>query len=230
MKKDRVWDELLSENDAGVVEKGGYGKSRGLGKKPLIMVIDMQYNYLGEDKPVLEQIEKWPSGGGEAGWRAVESIEILLEKARAKKIPVLYTRNVQKNISFDSFSNKTNRDQSKYIDGHPGTMIIDRVSPQQGELVIDKAYASAFYGTPLASWLVKLKIDSLLIVGGSTSGCVRATAVDAVSMNFNVAVIEDCVYDRIEISHKISLFDLWMKYSDVISLEESLEYMDGLST
>lgn len=228
MSRKSAWDGLLSENDKGVVEKGGYGKRRGLGKSPLVMVIDIQNNYVGEDKPILDQIGEWPSGGGEAGWRAIENIEKLLAKAREKKIPILYTRNVQKNIIFDSFSNKTERDQSKYIEGHFGTLIVDRVAPQQDELVIDKAYASAFYATPLVSWLVKLRIDSILIVGGSTSGCVRATAIDAVSRNFHVAVIEDCVYDRIEISHKISLFDLWMKYSDLINLEESLEYIEGI--
>lgn len=228
MARKRVWDEILSETDKEVVVKGGYGRRSGLGKRPLVMVIDIQNNYVGYDKPILEQIDEWPSGGGQVGWRAIENIEKLLAKSRDKNIPILYTRNVQKNITFDGFSNKTDRDQSKYIEGHFGTMIVDRATPQPGELVIDKAYASAFYATPLVSWLVKLEIDSLLIVGGSTSGCVRATAIDAVSRNFRVAVIEDCVYDRIEISHKVSLFDLWMKYSDVINLQESLEYIESL--
>ena len=225
----RIWEDLLSDTDKEVVVKGGYGKSRGLGKRPLVVVIDIQNNYVGEDKPILEQIGEWPSAGGETGWRAIENIEKLLTMAREKNIPVLFTRNIQKNIIFDSFSNKTDRDQSKYIEGHFGTLIVDRVKPQPNELVIDKAYASAFYATPLVSWLVKLEIDSLLIVGGSTSGCVRATAIDAVSRNFHVAVIEDCVYDRIEVSHKVSLFDLWMKYTDVIDLEEALAYIEQVS-
>jgi len=228
MSRARIWDDILSETDKAVVEKGGYGKSRGLGKKPVIMVIDIQNNYVGEDKPILEQIGEWPSGGGEAGWRAIENVEKLLEKARGNDIPVLYTRNVQKNISFDSFMNKTNRDQSKYIDGHFGTQIVERVAPQAGDLVIDKAYASAFYATPLVSWLVKLGVDSIIMVGGSSSGCVRATAIDAVSRNFNVAIVEDAVYDRIQSSHKAALFDLWMKYADVINLEETLNYIDEL--
>jgi len=224
----KPWDTLLSEEDKQVVIKGGYGKGRGLGKKPLIMVIDVQYNYVGDDKPILEQIDEWPSGGGAAGWRAIENINTLLEKARNKCIPVLYTRNVQKEISFDSFSNKTDRDQSKYIEGHRGTMIVDEIAPQDGDLVLDKAYASAFYATPILSWLIKLGIDSLILVGGSTSGCVRASAIDAVSRNFNVAVIEECVYDRIQSSHKSSLFDLWMKYCDVINLDSALTYLEPL--
>ncbi|MFG6117975.1 isochorismatase family protein [Thalassobacillus sp. B23F22_16] len=228
MTRVRPWESLLSDTDKEVVQRGGYGKSRGLGKKPLVMVIDVQNNYVGEDQPILDQIGEWPSGGGEAGWRAIEKIDTLLDNAREDNIPILYTRNVQKNISFDSFSNKTDRDQTKYVDGHFGTQIVDRIAPKDGELVIDKAYASAFYATPLVSWLVKLGVDSLIIVGGSTSGCVRATAIDAVSRNFNVAVVEDCVYDRIELSHKASLFDLWMKYADVINLDESQSYLSEL--
>lgn len=224
----KPWDTLLSDEDKQVVIKGGYGKGRGLGTKPLVVVIDVQYNYVGDDKPILEQIGDWPSGGGSAGWRAIENIDILLQKTRSKNLPLLYTRNVQKEISFDSFSTKTDRDQSKYIEGHRGTMIVDEIAPLDGDLVLDKAYASAFYGTPLLSWLIKLKVDSLIIVGGSTSGCVRASAIDAVSRNFNVAVVEECVYDRIQSSHKASLFDLWMKYCDVISLDSAMKYLEPM--
>jgi len=221
----RIWDDLLTRTDQDVVARGGYGKSRGLGKRPILVVIDIQYNYIGENKHILEQIGEWTSGGGAAGWRAIEKIARVLAKGREMKLPVLYTRNVQKNITFDSFSNKTDRDQSKYVDGHRGTQIVDEIAPQPDELVLDKTYASAFYATPMVSWLVKLGVDTLIIMGGSTSGCVRATAIDAVSRNFKVAVIEDCVYDRIELSHKAGLFDLWMKYTDVIDMESALEYL-----
>ena len=228
MERKRPWDELLTDDDRGVIKFGGYGKGRGLGKKPMVVVIDIQYNYVGEDKPVLEQLGEWPSGGGEAGYRAIEKVKVLLDKAREKDIPILYTRNVQKDIKFDSFSNKTDRDQSKYMEGHKGTFIVEEIAPTPKDMILDKAYPSAFYGTPLLSWLVKLGVDSLIIVGGSTSGCVRSTAVDAISRNYNVAVVEDCVYDRISISHKAGLLDLWMKYTDVPNLEEILGYIEEL--
>lgn len=228
MAQAHIWESMLTEEDKIVIRKGGYGKQRGLGKKPMLMIIDPQYNYMGADKPITEQLDEWPSGGGALAWKAARNIKKLVEAAREAKVPVLYTRNVQKNIAFDSFGTKAARDQSKYVEGHRGTFIIDELTPQPGDLVLDKAYASVFYGTPVLSWLIKLGIDSLIIVGGSTSGCVRASTVDAVSRNFNVAVVEDCVYDRISISHAAGLLDMWMKYCDIAFSEDIFEYFKGL--
>lgn len=223
----RIWEDAITENDRLVIEKGGYGVKRGLGKKPLLVIIDVQLNYVGADKPIAEQLDEWPSGGGEAGWKAIRRIEQLKQAAKESNIPVFYTRNVQKKTSnFDSFAAKAKRDNTKYIDGHPAADIVKELAPDDHDLVIDKSYASAFFGTPFISYLIKMGIDSLILVGGSTSGCVRATAVDAVTHNFNVAVVEDCVYDRIELSHKAALLDLWMKYCDVETSEEILNYFN----
>ncbi|MFO7264091.1 MAG: hypothetical protein A6D91_09245 [Bacillaceae bacterium G1] len=220
-----VWEDALTEVDRLVIEKGGYGKRRGFGKKPALVIIDVQYNYVGEDKPIEEQLDKWPSGGGANAWAAIRNIIKLREAAKANNIPVIYTRNVQKKtIAFDSFAVKANRDNSKYIDGRPETQIVKELAPDDNDLVVDKSYASVFFGTPFISYLIKMGIDTLILVGGSTSGCVRATAVDAVTHNFNVAVVEDCVYDRIQLSHKAALLDLWMKYCDVVDSAEVVEY------
>ncbi|MDN4491983.1 isochorismatase family protein [Ureibacillus aquaedulcis] len=225
----RVWDSSLTATDKIVIEKGGYGQSRGLGKNPLLVIIDAQYNYIGADKPIAEQLDEWPSGGGDIAWKGIRKIEKLKESAVENNIPVLYTRNVQKKtIQFDSFSTKAKRDQTKYLDGNPASDILECLAPTERDIVVDKSYASAFFGTPLISYLVKLKIDSLVIVGGSTSGCVRATAVDAVTHNFNVAVIEDAVFDRIELSHKAALLDLWMKYCDVVPSDNIFHYFNEI--
>lgn len=223
----RIWEDALTENDRLVIEKGGYGVKRGLGKKPLLVIIDVQLNYVGADKPIADQLDEWPSGGGEEGWKAIRRIEQLKQAAKENNIPVFYTRNVQKKTSnFDSFAAKAKRDNTKYIDGHPAADIVKELAPDDHDLVIDKSYASAFFGTPFISYLIKMGIDSLILVGGSTSGCVRATAVDAVTHNFNVVVVEDCVYDRIELSHKAALLDLWMKYCDIETSEEILKYFN----
>ncbi|NLC12032.1 MAG: isochorismatase family protein [Firmicutes bacterium] len=220
----QIWEKLLTETDKKLIEFAGYGQRKGFGERPAFMIIDPQYNYMGAPKPILEQLDEYPSGCGENAWKAVPKIQKLLEVVREKKLPVIFTRNVQKDLSFDSFSTKAKRDNTQYIDGHKGTLIIEELAPRPGEIVLDKAYASAFFGTPLISILIKLKVDSLIICGGTISGCVRATIVDAVSRNYNVAVIADCVFDRVELSYKAALLDIWMKYADVIYAEEALKY------
>jgi nicotinamidase-related amidase len=222
------WDNILTRTDREVIRRGGYGKPRGLGERPALLIIDPQYNYAGADKPILEQIEQWPSGVGEAAWRAMERIKPLIQAFREKKRPIVYTQQVQKSIVFDGFAAKADRSSSQYLDGSKGTSIVEAIAPQEGDFVIDKSYASAFYGTPLLSILIKLKVDTLIVAGGTTGGCVRATCVDAISRNFDVAVVEDCVYDRISASHKVALLDLWMKYCDLISCQEAIRYVQAL--
>ena len=90
---ERVWTSYLTEDDKLVIEKGGYGKSRGLGTSPMLVVIDAQYNYVGEDKPVGEQLAEWPSGGGAPAWAAIRRIRPLVEEARSAGVPVLFTTN-----------------------------------------------------------------------------------------------------------------------------------------
>jgi nicotinamidase-related amidase len=221
-------NDILSATDREVIRQGGYGKRRGFGKQPVLMIIDPQYNYTGDDKAILDQIEEWPSGVGESAWLAVDRIRHVLAKARSKQIPIIFTRHIPRNLEFDSLTAKTERDRSQYLPDAKGTTIITELSPEPGEGVIDKSFASAFYGTPLLSYLIHMKTDTLLVTGGTTSGCVRAFCVDAASNNFNVAVLEDCVYDRISVSHKIGLLDLWMKYCDVIESGEALTYLDDL--
>ena len=223
-----IWDDILTPTDREVIRGGGYGKPRGLGDHPALVIIDPQYNYAGADKPILEQIAEWPSGVGESAWRAIERLKLLINAFREKNRPIIYTRQVQQNIAFDGFAAKAVRSSSQYLEGTKGTSIVDDIAPQERDLIIEKSYASAFYGTPLLSVVIKLKVDSLIVAGGTTSGCVRATCVDAISRNFDVAVVEDCVYDRISVSHKAALLDLWIKYCDVISYQEVVQYINAL--
>jgi len=223
-----IWDDILTPADQEVIRRGGYGKPRGLGDRPALVIVDPQYNYAGADKPILEQMADWPSGVGESAWRAIERIQPLINAFREKKRPIIYTRQVQKSIAFDGFAAKATRSSSEYLEGAKGTRIVEEIAPQEGDVVIEKSYASAFYGTPLMSVLIKLKVDTLIVTGGTTGGCVRATCVDAISRNFDVAVVEDCVYDRISASHKVALLDLWMKYCDVISRDEAIDYVARL--
>jgi nicotinamidase-related amidase len=222
-----VWDDLLSDTDREVIRRGGYGKPRGLGRRPVVMIVDPQYNYCGDDRPILEQIDRWPSGAGESAWRALENIERLLATARRLGIPVVFTRHVQRDLRIDGFAAKAERDPSGYLEGAEGTRIVVTLAPRPGEIVIEKSHASAFYGTPLLSYLIGLGADTLIVTGGTTGGCVRALCVDAVSRSFNVGVAADAVFDRIDASHKVALLDLWMKYCDLLTSAGAEAYLSA---
>ena len=220
-----VWDDLLSDTDREVIRRGGYGKPRGLGRRPVLAIVDPQLNYCGEDRPILEQIDRWPSGAGESAWRALAHIERLLAAARRGGLPVVFTRHVQRDTRFDGFAAKAARDPSAYREGAEGTRFVAALAPLPGEIVVDKSYASAFYVTPLLSYLVGLAADTLIVTGGTTGGCVRALCVDAVSRGFNVGVAAEAVFDRIGASHKVALLDLWMKYCDLLATPEAEAYL-----
>ena len=225
----RPWDDILTETDREVIRRAGYGKQRGLGTRPCLVLIDCQYNHIGEDKPILEQLATYPSGGGAAAWEAARRVMPVVQRARAIPIPVIYTRFCysKEAARYDGFALKRGN-VDRYVDGAPGTRILKELEPQLGDLIIDKTVASAMFGTPLIRYLIRMGVDTLLIAGVSTGGCVRATAIDAVTYNFNVAVLEDCTADRIEASHKVALLDLWMKYTDVIPSQEALAYLDTI--
>jgi len=223
------WEQLLSAEEREVIARGSYGQTRGLGRAPALLVIDCQWNYIGEDAPITEQQERWPAGGGERAWAAVRTIERLLPVARAAGVPVIYTRNVQKRTTrFDMVSQKAGWDHSRTLDDNEGSRIVPALAPLADDVVVDKAYASAFWATPLLTYLVALRVDSVIVTGVSTSGCVRATAVDAASHGFCPAVVPDAVADRIGLSHAATLLDLWMKYADLMDSDEVGRYLEGV--
>ena len=225
-----IWNDALTVTDRTVIEKGGYGQTRGYGKRPILLCIDLQPNYIGADVPIEEQLGQWPSGGGAKAWEGVRRILSLRDAAREAKVPVFYTRNVQNSTAlFDNFAGKRKRDNTRFLDGHPDSDLLPCVQPLPGEMVIPKSYASAFYGTPLQSYLNTLSIDTVIIVGGSTSGCCRATAVDAASRSYHLIYVADCLFDRIELSHKAALLDIWMKYGDVVTSDDVKAYFSQLS-
>lgn len=221
------WDEILTALEREIITRGGYGKPRGLGARPCLLIIDCQHNHIGADRPILDQIDQWPAGAGDAGWRIVRNIVPILAGCREHGRPIVFTRYcyTQQGAQFDAFAKKRGKDLSAFVDGAPGTEIVEPLTPLDDELVLAKAHASAFYGTTLLSYLISLRVDSLLLTGVSTSGCVRATAVDGASLGYAVAVVADCVTDRIALSHKASLLDLWMKYTDVIDSAEVIKYL-----
>jgi len=214
-----TWQHLLTERDEKVITEAGYDEgsaaweSRGEGTNPLVLVVDMQNAIVGEDIPILDAIADSDYGGvmGSVAWDALEDIEPFLDTARSLDVPVMYSKVVPSGYD---------------LPNHPDLQIAEQIAPEEGEDVIVKSYASAFYGTDLLTRLVQRGVDTLVVVGNSTSGCVRGTVVDAQSRGFNVIVPQECVFDRIQASHEIALLDMWMKYAEVLERDEAEAYLE----
>jgi maleamate amidohydrolase len=222
--REHAWERVIPPEDRAVYEKAGFGRSGGLGSRPGIVIIDVQYRTVGlERAPILEAMKTYPTACGEYGWTAVDQIAGLLAAGRERGVPVFYPY----------VSPKQDYDGGRLAGKVPSIMGIDergydfveQVAPQAGDVLIPKKHPSAFFGTPMASYLIDKGVDTVLISGCTTSGCVRASAADAFAYNFRVAVIEDCVYDRGQLSHAVNLFDINQKYADVIWAEEAIDYL-----
>jgi len=229
-----VWDRYLTERDRRVFASSGYGKPAGFGKRPVVIVVDVNHNFVG-DRPELieESVRRWRNSCGEIGWRSAERIADLLDAARHKGVPVLYSTGMDpRPDGFDSgrwADKNARRHEDAAAHSADGNTIIAPIAPHPEDIVIRKSKPSAFFGTLLTSYLVDLQADSLIVTGATTSGCVRATVVDAFSYNFRVSIVEECTFDRGEASHAINLFDLQQKYADIVSLEETTRYLGSLA-
>ncbi len=221
-----VWKDVISERDLQVYGAAGYGKPIGLtnlGRRPAVLVIDVTINFVGDKpEPILQSIKRYPNSCGEKGWDSVYKIRDLLEVARRKRVPVIYSK--AEDSKDTSWAMKKSR-----FSGSDGNMIPREIQPQPGDIVISKRKPSVFFGTPLMSHLNYLDVDTLIATGCTTSGCVRATVLDAFSYNFKVVLVEECVFDRGEVSHKVNLFDMHQKYADVASTGQVMKYLSGLA-
>jgi maleamate amidohydrolase len=190
------------------------------GRRPALLVVDFVRAYLARGSPLYAGVEAARDACGK-----------LLAAARAARIPVIHT-----NVVYQSGG----RDGGVFFRKLPALSCFERglhpdlaafgegLEPADGETVISKQYASAFFGTSLAATLTSLGVDTVLIAGVSTSGCVRATAVDACQHGFIPLVVRDAVGDRQPAPHDANLYDLQAKYAEVISLESAQKYLAGL--
>lgn len=207
-------------------KEAGFGKSSGYGKRPALLVIDVQYRTTGSKSvPYETAVKEYPTAVGEDAWNAVENIQILLDSFRAKELPVLYPYVAPKQ-DFDEGVLGAKIPNIMNI-SREGYKFPEEVAPLDGEVLIPKKHPSAFFGTPLASYLIQEGVDTLVVTGCSTSGCVRSTVVDAFSYNFKVLVPENAVYDRSPLIHDVNLFDIDQKYGDVRRTADILKMVDN---
>ncbi len=229
-----IWTKFLTERDTAVFRTSGYGARAGFGKRPALLVIDVSYNFCGDKpEPILESIKRWPNSCGEDAWAGIAAIKKLVEACRAKGVPVIYTTGQYRSDDWDIGSWAWKNTRSDEWAGAPapnldGNEIIPDIAPGPKDIVVKKQKPSGFYGTPLQSYLTLLGCDSVIVTGTTTSGCVRATVLDAFSNNYRVTVAEEGCFDRSQASHAINLCDMHAKYADVISAAEVLDYIKTL--
>jgi nicotinamidase-related amidase len=207
------------------LEKAGYGGASGLGQRPVLLVVDMTWAFCGDDPDadVAAAVERYPHASGRSAWAAMPEVRRLVDGARERGVPVVFTRGADyRGPAHSRWDDKNHRQRSAPTGA--GEIVPD-CGYRPGDPVIEKDAPSAFFGTPLRRWLTGLGADSVVVCGTTTSGCVRATVVDAFSHDLKVAVAADGTFDRVEASHRMSLFDLNLKYADVLPAARILELL-----
>jgi maleamate amidohydrolase len=220
--EDHCWKDIVDEDVLKIYEP--YRREVRVGPNPAVLVIDL-YNkaYQGGSRPVAEVNHRYPGSCGENAWQAIEPTRLLLAAARAAEVPVIYTTRHTDTGGVRSTHRRIGTEAEEIYH------IKEELAPLPGDRVIYKERASGFFGTPLIAQLRQLGVDSLIILGESTSGCVRASTVDAYSYGFHSVVVEECTFDRSLLSHKINLFDLHHKYGDVMHVDEVIAHLAGLA-
>lgn len=223
------WDTYLSAADRETLRRGSWSGRLGFGERPALLLIDVQKYMVGErGKPDGD----YPFSCGEVGWKAVDQAARILAAMRAGGHTVVHMRVVLSRDGSDwgNMGRKIGcrEGENVYLAGSTGAEFIDQVAPLPGEPIIEKRKASAFFGTPLAACLIDRRIDTVIVVGGSTSNCVRATVVDASQLNYRVIVPREAVFDRIPVSHEIGLFDMDRSFADVVGTDDVLAYLKRL--
>lgn len=210
------WKDVLSPTDRAALDRYARPRHPYQPGRAALLVIDVTESFVGPDLPVLEAQEISRQACGEYAWRALPQIETAIETFRRAGRPVIFT---VPDTNQRWLGAATRGDVGGSVDGQ----VARTITPTEDEAVIVKAKASAFFGTALVSGLIKHNVDTIVLTGGTTSGCVRATAVDATSFGFEVFVGEDAVFDRVELSHLVALNDIDSKYGRVLSTREIVE-------
>jgi maleamate amidohydrolase len=215
--EDHCWQDVIPADVLELYKH--YHRDLFVGERAALVAIDLcEYAYAGGNKPVNEVAKTYPNSCGEYAWAAIPPTQRLIAAARAAGLPIFHTTLETRGDAHASSVRGTYRQNMSY-DEQPYA-IRPEFALQPGDTMIRKVRASAFFGTPLSAHLTQLGVQSIIMIGESTSGCLRASAVDAYSHGFHVALVEECCFDRSLLSHKVNLFDLHHKYADVMHIDE----------
>lgn len=208
----------VPEAEQELYRKSGFGQRQPFGNNPALIVIDVTLAFTGSrPQSVAEAIREYPTACGDVAWDALPRISKLLELFRDRNWPVVFTRNAPLDQTFAGGATKRVKSRPAPASGQAFPA---EITPLSHEWVLEKAKASCFFATPLTSYLQMQKVDTLVVCGVSTSGCVRASVVDACSHGYTTYVIDDACFDRSYFAHCANLFDISAKYASVVSLAE----------
>ncbi|MBO0691367.1 MAG: isochorismatase family protein [Acidimicrobiaceae bacterium] len=225
----KPWEGVIPTEDIESFGRGFERQNRPMaaGARPAVIVVDMTRAFVDST---------YPTGHSETGYPAVVANARLLEVARRATLPVFFTKgyadpNYEPRPAERGVWKSQRGGRPALPEGTPpGDVIVSELTPLENEIVIHKAgKPSGFFGTPLSSYLVYEGCDTAIITGMTTSGCVRATVLDAFQHNFRCVIPYECAADRSQLSHKVNLFDMHMKYADVVSLEETVAYIEKVA-
>jgi maleamate amidohydrolase len=221
--EDHCWRDIVTPDLLEIY--ADYRRKVYVGPRPALLAVDLyELVYRGGARPPAELTKSYPSTCGEYAHAAIEPTKRLFAAARAAGLPVFYSTGDVRAESRPTLVTATKRNKPP-VD--PADYAIrQEFKPQPHDVVITKQRASVFYGTPLAAHLTQLGVQTLIVCGESTSGCVRATAVDAYSHGYHVVLVEECCFDRSILSHKVNLFDMHHKYCDVMHVDEVVAHLE----
>jgi len=215
-----VWDGLIPERDLEIYRRAGFAREPNWDGRPALLIVDALWGFIGHRRvDVLEAIEEYPTACGEPGWDGLQRTEEALRFFREAELPVVHVR---ASAVGGSVYGATTRARSTPGTGTRAHETPEQIAPVPGEPLVSKSKASGFFRTPLDVLLRNQKVDTVLIAGSTTCGCIRATAVDAHSSGFETVVLSDAVWDRSPFSHAVSLFELSMKYAAVVAVDEAV--------
>ncbi len=213
------WQKLIPAAEFEAYQRSGFHGDLAIGERAALIVVDVTLGFTGARGLTLaEAVAEFSAACGPSSWIAMPKIAQLIEMFRARGLPIVFSRSRLDDIGWTGKATKAKR-AARPLPAHFNEFPRE-ISPREGEWVLEKTKASTFFGTPLATYLVKERVDTLVFAGVSTSGCVRASVVDGFSHGFSTFVVEDCCFDRSEFAHAANLFDMSGKYASVLALSD----------
>jgi maleamate amidohydrolase len=207
--------------DAEFFQQRGFGQRIGFGERPALLVVDMVRAFTDPEMMLGSNLDS-----------QIAAIQPLLATAHERSVPVIFSTVVyeDENLKDAGIFGRKQKGSSTLRAGSEGVKVDARLDFRKTDTLLVKKYASCFFGTDLVSRLLADRVDTLILTGCTTSGCVRATAVDACQWGFRPMIVREAVGDRSRAAHEQSLFDLDAKYGDVVSLDQTLAYLRGTSS